>query len=171
MSLSPANGNVWGLYAGGGIAGDPVGAVHTGATSTEARTTSGYSATTWTHACGVFLSNSSRTAFINGGSSGTAIGAEQTASSATQLEIAVTRVNGSPIVHFNGRIAEVGIWNTDLTNDEIASLAKGITCDKVRPQNLVFHAPLVRDLIDVRGGLAISNNNAASVANHPRIYA
>jgi hypothetical protein len=68
-------------------------------------------------------------------------------------------------------IAEVGIWNAALTADEIASLAKGVTCDKVRPQSLVFYAPLVRDLQDVRGGLTITNNNSATVANHPRVYA
>jgi hypothetical protein len=34
----------------------------------------------------------------------------------------------------DGRIAEVGIWNAALTAAEIASLAKGMTCDKVRPQ-------------------------------------
>ena len=45
-----------------------------------------------------------------------------------------------------------------------------MTCDKVRPQNLVFYAPLVRDLIDAKGGLVITNNNGATVATHPRIY-
>jgi hypothetical protein len=67
-------------------------------------------------------------------------------------------------------IAEVGIWNAALTAAEIASLAKGMTCDKIRPQSLVFYAPLVRDLIDQKGGLTI-NTNAATVANHPRVYA
>jgi hypothetical protein len=71
----------------------------------------------------------------------------------------------------DGKIAEVGIWSSALTQPEIASLAKGMTCDKVRPQNLVFYAPLVRDLIDQKGGLAITNNNGATVANHPRVYA
>jgi hypothetical protein len=46
-----------------------------------------------------------------------------------------------------------------------------MTCDKVRPQSLVFYAPLVRDLIDYKGGLTITNNNTATVANHPRVYA
>ena len=67
-------------------------------------------------------------------------------------------------------MAEVGIWNVALNAAEIASLARGMTCDKVRPRNLVFYAPLVRDLIDAKGGLAIANNNGATVANHPRIY-
>ena len=70
-----------------------------------------------------------------------------------------------------GLIAEVGIWSAALTAAEIASLAKGMTCDQIRPQNLVFYAPLVRDLNDQKGGRVITNNNAATVANHPRVYA
>lgn len=73
--------------------------------------------------------------------------------------------------NFDGDIAEVGVWNVALTAAEIASLADGMTCDKVRPQSLVFYAPLVRDLQDVRGGLTITNTNTATVANHPRVYA
>jgi hypothetical protein len=68
-------------------------------------------------------------------------------------------------------IAEVGIWSAALTAAEIASLAKGMTCDKVRPESLVFYAPLVRDLQDLSGGLTITNNNTATVATHPRVYA
>ncbi len=71
----------------------------------------------------------------------------------------------------DGLMAEVGIWNAALTAAEVASLAKGMTCDKVRPQSLVFYAPLVRDLIDARGGRAITNNNGATVAAHTRVYA
>ena len=79
------------------------------------------------------------------------------------------RWNNSLLFH-SGSAAEVGIWNVALTADEIASLAKGMTCDKIRPQSLVFYAPLVRDLIDAKGGLTITNNNGATVADHPRVY-
>ena len=74
-------------------------------------------------------------------------------------------------LHYTGRIADAAIWNVALTAAEIASLADGMTCDKVRPQSLVFYAPLIRDLQDVRGGLTITNNNTATVANHPPVYA
>ena len=79
--------------------------------------------------------------------------------------------DGGGLIFFaDARIAECGIWNAALTAAEIASLAKGMTPDKIRPQSLVFYAPLVRNLQDVKGGLAITNNNAATVAAHPRIY-
>jgi hypothetical protein len=56
-----------------------------------------------------------------------------------------------------------------LNSAEITALARGFTADQIRPQSLSFYAPLVRDLQDVRGGLAITNNNGATAATHPRI--
>jgi len=69
-----------------------------------------------------------------------------------------------------GTIAEPAIWNVALTDAEIASLAAGFTPDQIRPQSLQFYAPLVRNLIDVRGGRTITNVGSATVATHPRIY-
>ena len=81
--------------------------------------------------------------------------------------ISVSSVNNC----WDGQIAEAAVYNAALTASEVASLAKGMTCDKIRPQNLAFYAPLVRDLQDQKGGLTITNNNGATVANHPRVYA
>jgi hypothetical protein len=90
----------------------------------------------------------------------------------TQCSIGVRpNANGTFNGASTGDIAEVGVWNVVLSPVEVASLARGMTCDKVRPQSLVFYAPLVRDLQDVKGGLTITNNNTATVANHPRVYA
>jgi hypothetical protein len=140
-------------------------------TNQVATTSTATTQNVWHHAVGVFASSTSRTAFIDGvaGSEGTTnIG---TQNAATYINVGVRTANNSLAGFFTGDIAEVGIWNVALTADEIASLAKGMTCDKVRPQNLVFYAPLVRDLIDAKGGLTITNNNSATVADHPRVYA
>lgn len=72
--------------------------------------------------------------------------------------------------YITGQVADVGIWNAALTADEVLSLSKGIAASYVRPQSLVFHAPLIRDLIDVRRGVPITNTNGATVAVHPRMY-
>jgi hypothetical protein len=125
----------------------------------------------WAHIGGVYLSESSRTVFLNGGNSVTNTTNIISQNTATGMQIATRTVGGAAGLFFTGRVAEVGIWNVALTAAEIASLADGMTCDKVRPQSLVFYAPLVRDLQDVRGGLTITNNNAATVATHPRVYA
>lgn len=69
-----------------------------------------------------------------------------------------------------GNLAHVGIWNVVLSSDEIKSLAKGMGCNKIRPQALKFHAPLIRNLQDISQGRSITNNNAVTVSDHPRIY-
>ncbi len=130
-----------------------------------------YSANAWNHVCGIFDDTTiKRSIWLNGGGNATTTTTESTANK-NRIVIGARTASGSVGAYFEGRIAEVGIWNAALTADEVASLAKGMTCDKVRPQSLVFYAPLVRDLQDVKGGLTITNNNTATVANHPRVYA
>jgi hypothetical protein len=125
----------------------------------------------WFHLCGVFETNALRTIYWNGVAS-TANTTSVTPFTATRIQIG-RRPNtiATGAAFLTGNVAESGIWNAALSPAEIASLAKGMTCDKVRPQNLVFYAPLVRDLIDQKGGLTITNNNGATVAAHPRVYA
>lgn len=136
----------------------------------QANGPSTFTSNVYNHFAGVFESSTSRTAYLNG-TAGTA-NTTNCGSQAAATEVTVgARWSGSLGNYFTGDVAEVGIWNVSLTADEIASLAKGMTCDKVRPQSLVFYAPLVRDLIDYKGGLTITNNNTATVANHPRVYA
>jgi len=159
------------LATRGADAGDPVSAIVNSQNAGQIEivsTSTGYSANTWHHACGVFTNSASRTAYIDAGSAvtGTVTSVPLIAPNALQIGSFSTNIQ-----YMNGRIAEVGIWNAALTAGEIASLARGMTCDKVRPQSLVFYAPLVRDLIDAKGGLTITNNNGATVANHPRVYA
>jgi hypothetical protein len=159
------------LFARGDLAGDPIQMVSGGAGfgQGEANTTTGFSANTWFHAAGIETSTG-RSAFLNGGGRGD--DADQNAFTLVNGAAIGARINdGTAGVYADGLIAEVGIWNVALTTAEIASLAKGMTCDKVRPQSLVFYAPLIRNLQDVRGGLTITNNNTATVANHPRVYA
>jgi len=170
ISLSSTSADYVGLVAEGGRADDPVRAFQT-SEATEARTTTGYTANNWHHACAVFTSNASRTVYLDGGGSATNTVQESRNTNASDFLISARRFNGALGSYFDGDLAEVGIWNAALTAAEIASLAKGMTCDKVRPQSLVFYAPLVRDLQDVRGGRTITNNNTATVANHPRVYA
>jgi hypothetical protein len=124
----------------------------------------------WNHACAVFGSATSREIFAGGASGATNTSNVGTQNAATGTQIGARTASNSTGFYFNGNIAEIGIWNAALTAAEIASLAKGMTPDKIRPQSLVFYAPLVRNLIDQKGGLAITNNNSATVANHPRIY-
>ena len=128
--------------------------------------TTAYSLNSWNHACTTVASDTLHELFLNGSSQGT-----------NSTNVNFTGINQIRIgvftnsFNFDGSFAEVGVWSAALTAAEIASLSKGMTCDKVRPQSLAFYAPLVRNLQDVRGGLTITNNNSATVATHPRVYA
>jgi hypothetical protein len=149
-------------------------ALSTNGTFQAANVITGSSAigTDWAHVAAVVTPSSRQEIFVNAAS-----GAVKTSSVLASIHsgtapLQIGQQFSSDVDNsFDGLIAEVGIWNAALTAAEIASLADGFTCDKGRPQSLVFYAPLVRDLQDVRGGLAITNNNTATVANHPRVYA
>ena len=80
-------------------------------------------------------------------------------------------LRASPILYFGGQVAEAAIWNVALTDAEVDSLAHGVTPDQIRPQSLVFYAPIVRNLQELKGALTITNNNTATVSDHPRAYA
>ena len=137
-----------------------------GVGSGSANSTAGYVESQWQHACGVCTSTTSRTIYLDGGSDAT-----NTTSAVLTLGNPTFSIGARLAgIFFDGRIADVGVWNAALTADEVASLAKGMTCNLVRPESLVFYAPLIRNLQDVRRGLAITNNNSATVADHPRVY-
>lgn len=147
-------------------------AIHRTSTSGSSTPASGsIIAAQWFHICGVFESNASRTVFWNGNAA-VANTTFVTPFTATRIQVGRRpNISSTAPSFLTGNVAEAGIWSSTLTPAEIASLAKGMTCDKIRPQNLVFYAPLVRDLIDQKGGLTITNNNTATVATHPRVYA
>lgn len=158
--------NSQGLYLSGNKV--TVNSSISGATSTAA-TTVNYSASQWQHAAGVWSSATDRAVFLNGANKVTNATSRAYSASITTLDIGTGLFNNIRGNYFPGQIAEIAIWNAALTDDEIASLADGFTPDQIRQQSLQFYAPLVRDLIDARSGLAITNNNAATVADHPRI--
>ncbi len=71
----------------------------------------------------------------------------------------------------NMTVAEVGVWGSALTADEIAALAKGISPIRIKGGNLAVYLPLIRDLINKRNSGIPSQNNSPTVSTHPRIYA
>lgn len=111
----------------------------------------GWATSTWNHAAGVFTS-SLRTAYLNGGSSGTQSTTVTAPGGLTNPVISInevqTDVNAGGYGHNASneeiRMAEVAIWNTDLTSAEISSLAKGFCPKLIRPEYLFFYAPLIR---------------------------
>jgi hypothetical protein len=143
-------------------------AIRSDANETGVATGPSFTAGSFQHFSSVFASTTSRTMYVNG-VAGTA---NTTTVGAMTMDLTgiATAIRAAPTAFFDGKIAEVGIWNVALTADEITSLAKGMTCNQIRPQSLVFYAPIVRDLQDIKAGRTITNNNSATVSTHPRIY-
>jgi hypothetical protein len=128
--------------------------------------------TNWRHVAVTFVPSTSITLYVDGAvesmtNNGVPLPSAIFSGSASLWVGSISNTTST----WDGLIAEASIYNAALTAAEIASLSKGMTCDKIRPQSLVFYAPLVRALIDQKGGLALTNNNGATVANHPRVYA
>lgn len=158
------------IEASGAVAGDPVSASYTGSGApSTASTSTGFTAGTWHHAAGVFLSTASRTAYIDGGSAVTETTAETALATVDSITVGV-RPNATTNP-FSGDIAEVGVWDVDLTAAEILSLSKGVSPLLIRPASLVFYAPMFGnadpepDLIE---GRSLTNTSTTKSA-HPRV--
>ena len=119
----------------------------------------------WRHQAVVFTSSTSRTVYREGVASTSINTTTRNTSGLSLLRI------GAPNNSLDGKIAEFAMWNVALTAAEIASLAKGFSPRKVRPQSLKFYAPLRRDLSDLSANLSLTNNTNCAAAQHPRLYA
>ena len=159
----------WRLVLAGDEPGDRIDAVaFTPSAYSEAETTTAYTTDTWEHACGVFTSSTSRAAFRNGGSKGTN---SETSDPLSADRTAIgTDADSNPGSYMSGSIAEAAIWDVALTDAEVATLGDGFSPLFVRPQNLVFYVPLIRDADeDIVGGLSLTAINTPSISVHPSI--
>ena len=124
---------------------------------------------TWEHAAGVWAATNSRKAYLNG-----SVGAENTTNltpvNLDNVAIGSRNYNSGQSLFFSGFIAESAIWNVALTDAEITILAAGYSPLFVRPQNLVFYAPLIRGLNDKVGGLVLTASGTTVSAHPPIIY-
>jgi hypothetical protein len=68
---------------------------------------------------------------------------------------------------FDGLIAGPAHWDVILTASEAAALAAKAPPTSVRPASLRLYAPLVRDLVDLKGAVASSTDT--TVEPHPPV--
>lgn len=156
-------------YAGN-TGGNPVAAVAWDGTGASGGTSTagagGVSA--WHHAVAVYASSTSRTAYFNGGNSGTDTNS-RTPSGLNDTEIGSYRFgSGAPEAFFDGYMAEVAIWSAALDAAEVAALAKGFSPALIRPTSLVYYIPGLVDIVD-RKGTVWTNNNSVGFTTHPAI--
>ncbi|MHC4156506.1 MAG: LamG domain-containing protein [Planctomycetota bacterium] len=154
---------------GSGNPGDPIYVQSRDSTGTSsAVSTSGYSANTWHHACGVFASATDRRAFIDGGSKGT----DSTSRSPVGLDRVATGAlaRNTPTFYMSGSIAEAAIWSVALSDAEVTLLARGYSPTFVRPEYVKAYWQLVRDPDTEKvGGYNMIGYNTPTVARHPPI--
>jgi hypothetical protein len=132
-----------------------------------AQSSGSVAAGTWVHIAGTIDASGNLIAYRNG-----AAGASVAATGAisyNRMVVGARIATGSLSFFADGEIAEVGVYNAVLTPDEIAGLAKGFACRFARPSALAWYSRLIRNAMDIRGGLALTNTNGATVSTHPRI--
>ena len=160
----------FGLSASGGGAAKDIVFITNDGTSRYGVSTDTYTQNTWHHAAGVTSSPTSRYGYLDGSP-----GSEDT-NSAEPLGVDRTSIGrygrSSGGVNFDGQIAEAAIWADALTTDEVAALAARFPPTAVRPDALVFYAPLNQpsgDDYDWVGGLTLTDNATVTAADHPPI--
>lgn len=120
----------------------------------------------WNHACAICASSTSRKVSLNGG----AFATDTTNLTPTGMQYTfygARRGSGTAMFFFNGGMAEFGIWTAALTDAEAASLAKGSSPARVRPQSLIRSIRMVRSQQDLKGS---SNTlTGTTVGIHPRV--
>lgn len=141
--------------------------------SANAQTANGMTENVWNHVVGIGISATSRIAVLNGNwaSRGT-----NTTSRPFPTVNSITlgmRGDSTPATPMTGRLAEVAIWDIDLSQTEVERLYNGrLNAFSVRPDHLVFYAPLYRDLMDYMSGtLLVQGANLTAYEPHPPVSA
>lgn len=158
------------LFADMRTSGDPVLMQVRDSTGTSQKTYGTITLNAWNHLAGKVATFPSPLvgAYLNG--AGSTASNTRSPSAVDQTAIG-KRANSGTGYYFSGRLAEVGIWNTDLSTLELLQLYQGRSPLNIRPQNLVLYIPLVNTSAygDLVGGLSFTASGLPSAAAHPRM--
>jgi len=132
-----------------------------------ATTSTGLTQDVWSHVLGSSTAGGqSMRALINNGGLGTASGFDLSVALTNNFNIA-RNPSGT---HWEGRIAEIVIWNAVLDAAEETALYRKVHPFHIRPQNLVSYIPLWREEDkDYVWGVSFTPNSSPTVAEHPSI--
>ena len=154
------------LRTRGDVAGDPVSSQHDG--SCTAYSSTGITSGQWHHVLGAWYGNTNTYVYLDGGSLGTGYHGNPQAA-ADRFTIGAISWNNTVSNFFTGSIAEVAIYNTNIGAEAAATLGQGYSPLLVRPQDLVFYAPLVRHDNDIVGGITMTAYNSPTYSAHPPV--
>lgn len=141
--------------------------VGSGTTNTNAST--GWTVGVSHHVAGVWVSDTERYVWIDGGSKGAST-TERNFDTINKFHIGCANYVYDP-KYPSGKIWEAGVWNIAFSDDDVVSLANGGVPPLVRPQGLVAYYPLLRDIKDYGGsGYDLSDTTGDTVvAPHGRM--
>lgn len=123
----------------------------------------------WNHAVAVYTSSSDIQIYLNG-TAGTNIMAASATPTGIDTESIGALVRTTAAAYFDGKIAEVGVWNVALSQEEISALADAVSPLMVRPASLVKYSPLMGRTdpeIDVMGSYPFTLVNSPAQSAHP----
>jgi len=121
------------------------------------------------HGCAVFESTTDRRIYLDAGGKVTNTDSLSSPSGLNRITIGYSD-RATNALFFDGEIAEVGVWDISLTDAEVAILAEGFSPLFVRPDRLKFYAPIVREKIDIVGGLVLSDFGSPTIQPHTRVF-
>lgn len=157
------------LRMNAGAAGDPAQAFFN---TRNAASSSAVNFNAWNSLVGVFDTANSRAIWLNGAQDTNGLGSTDPMGVVDTIAIG-RRSNSTPAHYANAAIAWCAMWDVALTDAESISFCNGLTPLKIRPQNLVFFAPLGGldgaddDDRDIIGGLSLTPTNTPTTQQHP----
>jgi len=115
----------------------------------------------WHHLCGVERAVDDRSVFLDGGGEGTDATSQTPVTGNIDRTTIGRRDNIESANAFGGDIAHVAIWDVALSDNEVGSLAAGVSPLKIRRDNLIAYWPLngPEPAVDIIGGLSLSAVN------------
>jgi hypothetical protein len=131
----------------------------------------------WVHLAMVVAGSSSAKLYIDGTEEINQTSA-LTVPTITRAIVGSRIVSGSLSGYAICHMSDAAIWSTNLTSAEISSLAAGQSANQVRPQSLVFYAPLTNigpgggsgSAINTVGPPVLLTNTVTQATTQPRIY-
>lgn len=119
---SSTSGEGWAIQADGATAGDPVKAVCVQAGVGTSADKTGFTASTWYTAVGVYSANNARAVYLNGTNKGTNTNAKTPA--AVDITLIGCSHNGTVFnVFLDGKIGACGLWNMAASDAQVAALS------------------------------------------------
>jgi hypothetical protein len=158
------------IYLRGDAGGDPVQLrIGNNITAIGVNSAVGFTANTWLDCCARCTSATDHDIFFNGAKTDGSVSISAPAS-ITTFVMGADVSSGAYGAYLNDDLACCAAWSIDLTDAEIMSLYRGFSPRRVRPQSLVFCAPLVRNVQDIfRNGISLTDTGT-TVSVHPRSY-